>query len=369
MNLDIIDKLVRAMEREELDSIVLMSPENFAYTTGFIVPSQPILRWRHAAVVVTRDGRSSLLAVDMEATTVRDREPGTDLRVWAEFEGNAMPVLAGLLRDLGLGSSRIGIETGYMPARDAEELRRLLPSARWETVDGLLDRMRMVKTPRELDVLRRVSRITDAAIQEAFKSVKTGDTEMDLAGAVTAALYRLGAEHFKLLIVATGERSRLPNVGPTDRKLRRGDLIRLEVFGVLQGYHAGVCRTGAVQEPSAEAERIWVNFVGCRDLLSERIHRGASSAQVYRDFLNKFGELGYDPISFVGHGIGLFLHEEPYLGSVGDWTLEEGMVLGVEPLVYGPDFGLQMKDVVAVTADGAERLSDVTDTDSLLIVP
>src|SRR5688572_5776741 len=181
MNLDIIDKLVRAMEREELDAIVLMSPENFAYTTGFIVPSQPILRWRHAAVVVTRDGRSALLAVDMEATTVRDREPGTELRVWVEFEGNAMPVLADLLRDLGLGSSRLGIETGYMPARDADELRRLLPTARWEAADGLLDRMRMVKTPRELDVLRRVSRITDAAIREALMSVKTGNTEMDLA--------------------------------------------------------------------------------------------------------------------------------------------------------------------------------------------
>ena len=153
----------------------------------------------------------------------------------------------------------------------------------------------MVKTPRELDVLRRVSRITDAAIREAFMSVKIGDTEMDLAGAVTAGLYRLGAEHFRMLIVATGERSRLPNVGPTDRELRRGDLIRLEVFGVLQGYHAGVCRTGAVQEPSAEAERIWANFVGCRDLLSERIREGASSAQVYRDFLVKFGESDTTP--------------------------------------------------------------------------
>ena len=89
---------------------------------------------------MTRDGRSALLAVDMEATTVRDREPGTDLRVWAEFENDAMPVLADLLRDLGLASSRVGIETGYMPARDADALRRLLPAARWEPADGLLDR-------------------------------------------------------------------------------------------------------------------------------------------------------------------------------------------------------------------------------------
>jgi Xaa-Pro aminopeptidase len=305
----------------------------------------------------------------MEATTARSREPDLEVRVWTEFAGDAMPVLADLLRDLGLADARVAIETDYVPVRDADELRTLLPGVRWEAAGPLFDRTRMIKTPREVDVMRRVSRLTDRAIGEAFASVRAGDTELDLAGAVTGALYRFGAEHFKLLIVASGERSRLPNVGPTDRALRPGDLIRLEVFGVVQGYHAGVCRTGVVGHATAEAERIWATFVRCRDLLADAIRPGASSSGVYRAFLEVFGELGYDPISFVGHGIGLHLHEEPYLGSTGEWTLEAGMVLGVEPLVYGPAFGLQMKDVLAVTETGSERLSDVTDTDRLLVVP
>jgi Xaa-Pro aminopeptidase len=369
LNADIVQKVAGAAGQEDLDAIIAMAPENVAYVTGFVVPSQPVLRWRHAAVVITRDGRLTLYAVDMEASTVRDLEPDVDLRIWEEFEHDAMPVFAELLRDLGLEQSRVGIETDYVPAGDLEELRGLLPDVRWAPGGPLFDRLRMIKTPREVEHMRTLSRITDRAIGEAFASVKAGDTEMDMAGAVTSALFRLGAQNFKLLIVASGERSRYPNVGPTDRVLRTGDLVRLEVFGVLDGYHAGVCRTGVVQQASPEALRIWSNFVRCRDQLAEIIRPGASSAEVYRRFLETFGELGYEPISFVGHGIGLFLHEDPYLGRYGDWTLHDGMVLGVEPVVLASDFGLQMKDIVAVTAGGCERLSDVTDTDELLVIP
>lgn len=368
MNLDTVAKVQQRLDMDDVDAVIAMTPENFAYLAGFIVPSQPILRWRHAAVVLTRDGRTGILAVDMEATTVRDRVHEVDVRVWREFDDDAMPVLSDLLLDLGLASSTVGIEMAYVSARDMGRLRELLPRVAWRPADRMFDEARMIKTPREIEILRRTSRITDTAIGRALASIHPGDTELDLAAAVTSGLYRFGADRYQLLIVATGPRSRLPNVGPTERVLEHGDVIRLEVFGVVDGYHAGVCRSAVVEEAPPEATRIWRNFVTCRDMLLEGIRDGASSAKVYRDFLQVFSELGYDPISFVGHGIGLFLHEQPYLGRTGDSTLATGMTLGVEPLVYGPVFGLQMKDVVLVGADGAERLSDVTDTDELVVV-
>jgi Xaa-Pro aminopeptidase len=370
VNRDIVARQVAAMGEAGLDAVIAMSPENFAWVTGFVVPSQPVLRWRHAGVVTTREGATALLAVDMEATTVRSRAPDQDVRVWAEFEDDAMPVLAGLLGDLGLAGARIGLETDYVPARDVDRLRALLPGARWVPAEGWLGRLRMIKTPRELALLRRLSRLTDEALRTALSSVRAGSTEMDLAGALTAAIYRLGADGFRFLICASGERSQYPNVGPTDRTLRPGDLVRLEVFGMLAGYHAGVCRTAVVGDAPAEAERIWANLVACRDIVLDAIRPGASAAEVYRRFLVKFGELGLAPISFVGHGIGQFLHEAPYLGKHGDATLAAGMVLGVEPLAYIPGrFGLQNKDMVAVTEHGCELLSDVVNTDRLFPIP
>lgn len=369
MHRDVLEKQVAAMASAGLDGLVSISPENFAYLSGFVVPSHPVLRWRHAATVVTADGDVGVLAVDMESTTVRNRLPDQDVRVWREFEDDAMPVLADLLTDRGLASGRIGIETDYLPARDFEALRELLPEARWEPAQGLFDRMRMVKSPREVEALRDLSRITDRAIRTALTSIAVGDTEFDLAAALTGELYRGGAEHHKFLIVATGERSRFPNVGPTDRRLEPGDLIRLEIFGVSGGYHAGVCRTAAVGAPSPKVERIYDNLAACREIVLDAMRPGVSSAEVYRRFLERFGELGYDPIDFVGHGIGLHVHEEPYLGGQGDWELEPGMVFGVEPLLYGPEFGLQIKDVVAVGESGADVLSDVTPVDEMLRVP
>jgi Xaa-Pro dipeptidase len=369
MNQDILDKCVAAMEAEDLDGLIAMSPENFAYVAGFIVPSQPVLRWRHAAVVITRDGRTALYTVDMEASTVRSLEPRSEVRVWEEFAEDAMPVLADLLGDLGLGNGRVGLETDYLPARDMDRLAGLLPEVRWQAAHPIFNRLRLHKTPRELELMRRLARITDRSIKEAFQSVRAGDTEMDLAGAVTTTLFRLGADDFKWLILAAGERSQYPNVGPTSRRLRRGDIVRLEVFGMLDGYHTGICRTAVVQEAPAAAVDTWSNIVACRDLIFGSVRDGASGAEIYGKVAERFRKLGWEPMSFVGHGIGLFVHEEPYIGRYGDARIDAGMVLGTEPVLLVPGaYGFQVKDIVAVTADGCEVLSDVTDTDELFVI-
>jgi Xaa-Pro dipeptidase len=369
MNQDIIDKCVAAIAEEDLDAIIAMSPENFAYVTGFIVPSQPVLRWRHAAAVITRDGKRALFTVDMEASTVKNLEPGEDVRVWEEFEEDAMPVLADLLTDLGLSEARVGLETDYIPVRDMEHLEKLVPGVRWEGCHSIFNRLRMIKTPRELELMRKLARITDRSIKEALESVTTGDTEMDLAGAVTTNLFRYGAQNFKWLILASGERSQFPNVGPTLRRLERGDVVRLEVFGALNGYHTGICRTAVVQEASPEVTEIWSSIVACRDLIWETIRDGASGAAVWQKVMARFEELDWPPMGFVGHGIGLFVHEDPYIGKYRDARLESGMVLGTEPVLLVPGrFGFQVKDIVSVGPDGCEVLSDVTNTDRLLII-
>src|SRR5207248_4340915 len=126
---------------------------------------------------------------------------------------------------------------------------------------------RQIKTGEEVEILRRRSHIADKAIGEAFRSVGAGSNEMDIAAALTRSVYEQGAGYFKLMIVATGERSVFPNVGPTKRILRRGDICRVEIFPMIGGYHAGVCRTAAVGAPPPHAERIWENLTKCKYLL------------------------------------------------------------------------------------------------------
>lgn len=376
MRQEIVDRQVAAMRNAGLDAMISCSPENFAYLTGFVVPSQPLIRHRHAMVIVTADGRTALFGVDMEATTIKRREPATPARIWAEFTDRAMDVLAAQLAELGLGAARIGIEMDYLPAADFARLARALPQASFSGDEAILARLRQIKTADEIALLRRLSRIADRSITDALAAVQAGDSEMDIAAHLTRNIYTLGAEHFKLMIVATGERSQLPNVGPSERRLVAGDVCRVEIFSVIAGYQAGVCRTAVVQRAPAHAERIWQHLVECKYLLMDMIKPGASCRAIYDAFIRKLAALDLPPISFVGHGIGLHLHEDPYLGTTpeigkpGDALLEEGMVLGVEPLCYqtGHGYGMQNKDMMLVTASGCELLSDYADTDRLLVV-
>ena len=369
MDQEIISRLNRRMDAEKLDAIIAISPENVTYVSGFVVPSQALMRWRHAAVLVTADRRIAMVAIDMEATTVKAHAGIDDLRIYREFTDDPMEKIAEVIKDLGLAHARVGIELEFLPAKAFATLHKLLPGLEWVAADAVFNKARQIKTPGELALLRSLSKLTDKAIGDALRSAKVGMSEMALAGTLLTALFAGGAESYKLMIIASGERSQFPNVGPSERKLQHGDLIRMEIFGQKNGYLSGVCRTAIVGDATAEQYKIWSNLIECKYLVMDLIKPGASCAEVYRKFLQKFSELGCEPISFVAHGIGLHLHEEPYMGRYGNETVESGMVGAFEPLVYIPGrFGMQNKDMFCVTENGCELLSDVTPTDTLLRV-
>jgi Xaa-Pro aminopeptidase len=369
MDQEIIARLTKRISAEGLDAIFAASPENVTYVSGFVVPSQSLMRWRHALCVVTADGRTAMVAIDMEATTVRAHAGIDDLRIYREFTDDPMDQLAEALKDLNLDGGKIGIEMEFLPAKDFAALQKNLPAVQWVAADAIFNKARQIKTRNELTLLRSLSKLTDQAIGTALKSAKVGMSELELAGTLLTSLFAGGAESYKLMIIASGERSQFPNVGPTERKLQRGDIIRMEIFGQKNGYLTGVCRTAVVGEATAEQYKIWSNLIECKYLVMDLIKPGASCPEIYRRFLKKFSELGFEAISFVAHGIGLHLHEEPYMGRYGNETVEAGMVGAFEPLVYIPGrFGMQNKDMFCVTENGCELLSDVTPTDTLLRV-
>jgi Xaa-Pro aminopeptidase len=369
MDQEIISRLRKRVVQAGLDAIIAISPENVTYVSGFVVPSQSLMRWRHAICIVTADGRISMVAIDMEANTVKAHAGIDDLRVYREFTEDPMDKLAETLMDLKLERGKIGIEMEFLPAKDFTTLQKNLPAVQWVAADAIFNQARQVKTPKELELLRALSKLTDKAIGDTLRQARAGMSEMDLAGLLLSSLFAGGAENYKLMIVASGERSQFPNVGPTDRKLRAGDLIRMEIFGQRNGYLAGVCRAAVVGQPTAEQEKIWGNLIECKYLVMDLIKPGARCKEIYQTFLKKFSELGLEPISFVAHGIGLHLHEEPYMGRYGDEIVAAGMVGAFEPLVYIPGrFGMQNKDMFCVTEAGCELLSDYTPTDTLLRV-
>jgi len=280
MNKDILKKVAAMAVEESLDAIIATSPENFAYLAGFVVPSHHVLRWRHSMLIVKPDETVAAFTVDMEESTVAGRLPGVPVKSWGEFTDSSMVVLAEQLRELAVSGGRVGIETDYLPARDLEILKRELPKMEFVAIQDFFNRARMIKTERELDLLRRLSRISDQSIQDALAAADIGTSEMQLAADLTRGIYSQGAEDFKFMIIATGERSQLPNVGPSERVLTFGDVCRVEIFSILNGYHAGVCRSAYVGEPPDHAERIWGLLSEATQMLLETIKPGVSTRDI-----------------------------------------------------------------------------------------
>src|SRR6516165_1561836 len=125
MRQEIIERQVKVIRERGWDALLSSSPENFAYVTGFLSPTQPLMRWRHAMALVTADGAVALLVIDMEASTIRAKAPDADIAVWKEFSFDCMQVLYDLLKRRGLAAAKIGMETDYLPAADYADLIRL----------------------------------------------------------------------------------------------------------------------------------------------------------------------------------------------------------------------------------------------------
>ena len=127
MDQEVIIRLSKRISGEGLDAIIAISPENVTYVSGFVVPSQSLMRWRHAACILTADGRTTMIVIDMEATTIKAHAGIDDLRIYREFTDDPMDKLAEALKDLKLDRSQVAIEMDFLPAKDYATLRRNLP--------------------------------------------------------------------------------------------------------------------------------------------------------------------------------------------------------------------------------------------------
>ncbi|MFW0152487.1 M24 family metallopeptidase [Mycobacterium sp. smrl_JER01] len=365
-----VEKLAMLVRRRGLDGVVLLSPQGFTYATGLRIVSHPLMRWRHAAALIGPDRLAGVLAIDMERSFVADALPTVPLRVWREFVEEPMDALASLLEECwGSELLTIGIETDFIPAARLDRLRARMPHVTWVSIDHDFDNVRSSKTAAELDTLRELSLAADAALRVGLEGAKVGHSEAELGERIVSALYAGGVTEHRFLIAATGTGSQYPNAGPTSRTVAYGDVVRVEIFGGRNGYQAGVARTAVVGAPTDEVSWHWNLVSRARQAGLELLRPGADPRAIYRAYVDALGPLGRHAIAFFGHGMGLDMHELPYISATSSDVIEAGAIIGIEPFAMIPGrFGFQVKDVVAVTTDGYEVISDLLDGGELFVI-
>lgn len=226
---------------------------------------------------------------------------------------------------------------------------------------GLVEGLRLIKEPGEIQLIRRAGEIAVTALEETLALCRPGQTEREIAWELEYRMRRLGADGPAFpFIVASGPRSALPHGGPTDRPLAPGDLLTIDCGAVFQGYCSDVTRTVAVAGLDERWQRIYHLVYEAQALGLSLIRAGAAAAVVDADvraFFDREGlaqHFGHG----LGHGVGLAVHEGPRLSPREEVQLAEGMVVTVEPGLYlEGEGGVRIEDTVAVGPAGAEILT------------
>lgn len=359
---EIVRKMGDAMEERGLDALVATSPENVAWSSGAAPPSQKTVRSRLAAAIVPRLGESELVAIALEGPVVRTQSRLGALRLYEEFVEDPVLVVADSLHRQGLGEGVIGVEETHLSHADYAKLAAAVPRAQLVRSDELFEELRMVKTPAEIEAIRDIGGTAERIATEICERFGAGSTEREIANFAAERYAEAGGDGLTMLVVGSGPRSAAVNAPPTGRVLEPGDVLRLDIIGTKGRYHSDVARTAVVGEPTTEQQRVYDLLLGVHRRCLDALRPGALTSDVYRLYREAMDGAGLPPYHFVGHGLGITLHEDPFVNELTSIPLEEGMVLCIEPLtLLEGRFGMQIEDEVLITADGYEAFSEAGD--------
>lgn len=343
----------------DADAAVLFPSRNLFYLTGFAEePGE-----RHLLLFVPRDGKLVLLAPLLYEEQLRDEiEIDVEFRTYSDTEGAQLP-LREIARDLDLRDGHLLVDD-TMHARFTQDLHDLLPEATFGLASEVLADLRVRKDERERDTMRRAADLTDEVCEEvrALGSDAVGLTETELAAEIESRLVEKGADELAFeVIVGSGPNGAKPHHSHGDRVIQPGDPVVLDFGMRLDGYVSDQTRTIVCDgEPSPEFRSVHEIVREAQYAAVDAVEPGATASDVDAAAREAIDAAGYGEefVHRTGHGVGLDVHEEPYIVGGNQRELEDGMVFSVEPGIYLPgEFGVRIEDLVLVTDDGCERLN------------
>ncbi|WP_404337581.1 M24 family metallopeptidase [Planococcus rifietoensis] len=339
-------KLREQMQKRELDSLLVTNPYNLRFITGFTGTAGLALITPNDAWFIT-DFRY----------TEQAGEQVKEFKV-VQAQKGLIDEVARIAKEAAV--EQLAFEQDYMTFATYSQYQEKL-SATLEPVSGLIEKLRMVKSPEELEVLKAAAKIADDAFEHICSYIKAGMTELEVSNELEFFMRSQGATSSSFdIIVASGLRSALPHGVASDKKIEQGDLITLDFGALYNGYVSDITRTVAVGEPSDKLKEIYQVVLDSQELALEKIKPGMTGIEadaIARDYIKSkgYGEaFGHS----TGHGIGLEVHEGPGLSFRSETVLEPGMAVTVEPGIYLPGIGgVRIEDDILITETGNERLT------------
>jgi Xaa-Pro aminopeptidase len=350
-----IDKLSATLKESRLAAIAVVPGANLRYLAGLDMH----MNERLTIAFFPAQGQPAMVLPALEAPRAQ-AQALTQLRfyTWDDAAG-PYEALRRCVADLGLDGQRVGVEYTAMRVL---ELRGIEQAAEVQAEDAtpILASLRMVKDAGELAAMRTAVQIVETALRAAVAQIRAGMTERELAEIWEREMRQAGGAPSFTSIVASGPNAANPHHSNSDRTFQPGDLIVMDGGALCDGYASDITRTIALGEPSAEARRIYDLVLAANAAGRAACRPGATGAAIDQAARAQIEAGGYGPqfLHRTGHGLGLEIHEPPYIVAGSDEPLAPGATFTIEPGVYVAGLcGVRIEDDVVITADGAESLT------------
>ncbi|MBM6581193.1 aminopeptidase P family protein [Microvirga sp. BT689] len=342
------------VQRLGLDAIVLMSPENFAYGSGLHIITVSMIRPRQAFLIMPRQGEPELVLCSIEVPQAKQEGWVSTIHPYTEFVHHPMDVLATRLKELGLASARVGMDSDYLPLSSYERFRELLPGIRVVNTTEEVSTVRVIKTQEEIDHIEHATRGTHQAVLDGMAQSKLGDSERDMCLKIASGIIRNGADGTAFLCFASGERTYMTHAMATDRVPKESEIIRFDLGGTYGVYSSDFARTYSTGNPTPLQRQTYSALVKVQKAVIDAVRPGLLAEDLYfltRDEFQKNGLVFRQ--AHIGHSFGVELHETPMLRPGEKTKLAPGMILNIEPSVLD-DNGTKYhtEDLLEVTESG-----------------
>ncbi len=346
-----LKKLRNKLAEKEIDGILITQSDNRRYLSGF--------HGTAGYLIITQ--KRAILATDFRYTEQAKAE-APDLEI-KHITGNLEKWLPELLSDSGI--KRLGFEGGDVTYNFHQQINDVLKKKKCNikliVTEGLVEGIRVVKEPEEIELIRNAAAITDAAFKDIEPKIKAGMTEKQIAWELERVMRENGSEPLPFdIIVGSGPNAALPHAKPTDRAINRGEPIVIDMGAKHQGYASDLTRTICLGKADAKFKHVYNTVLEAQNMATKAIKKGMTGNQadrVSREIIKKagYGEaFGHS----LGHGVGLAEHELPRLGQGSKEKLTDGMVFTIEPGIYITGWGgVRIEDTVVMEGGKVKLLT------------
>lgn len=340
-----IEALREKFKNLDLQGMIITNPVNIRYLTN-INAEGVLLLTRRENVYIT-DGR--YMETVNQALTVDDEIIVYDFKELTRED----------YENFFTFCENVGFEENNLTYAQYKEYMHKYKINNFEETEGLLEKFRITKKQEEIDCIKKACLITDNCFEHIRKFIKIGMTEKEIAFEIERYFLTNGADSLAFdTIVASGPNSSMPHAVPTDRKIEDGDPITIDMGCKYNGYCSDMTRTVFAGHVPQYMKPVYELVLKNQLRVQEELKEGANIKLIAKSVESEFKLNGANMIHSLGHGIGLDIHEYPFMSTKHDFILRENMVVTDEPGIYIPTrFGVRIEDTVLITKYASQNLT------------